>query len=275
MNGPHDVGGDQGFGPLPLERDEPIFHEDWERRVLALTLAMGATGQWNLDTTRSVREALPPATYLTSSYYEIWFEALLVLLERRGLVSAGERQAIDRGVVDRDIVPAPQDGAAPVPGSSPGAVRVLRRERVAPALAAGSPTSRPGGASRYRVGDRVEVRLMNPAGHTRAPRYIRGRAGLVTFAHGPHVLPDVNFLGHGETAEPLYTVRFAAADLWGADTTADAVSVDCWESYLVPAAPPSAVRVSGDPADAGNGGNGGHGSNGGDTDVGDPARRLP
>ncbi len=223
MNGPHDVGGDQGFGRLPLEADEPLFHADWERRVLALTLAMGATGQWNLDMTRSVREALPPATYLSSSYYEIWFEALLILLERRGLLTAPERRALERG--EAPAVAAIEAGPAP-------ALPVLRPERVAAALAAGSPTARPGPPSRYRVGDRVRVRLMNPAGHTRAPRYVRGRPGIVSIVHGPHVLPDQNFRGQGETAEPLYTVRFAARDLWGSDTTADAVSADCWESYL-------------------------------------------
>lgn len=224
MNGPHDVGGDQGFGPLPLEHDEPLFHGDWERRVLALTLAMGATGQWNLDTSRSARESLPPARYLSSSYYEIWFEALLVLLERKGLISAAEHRAIDRGT-DPTLVPA---GEAADAVSLP----VLRPERVAPALAAGSPTARPGASSRFSPGDRVRVRLMNPRGHTRAPRYIRGRPGIISASHGAHVFPDVHALGKGEASEPLYTVRFLATDLWGADTSAEAIQVDCWESYL-------------------------------------------
>ena len=234
MNGPHDVGGDQGFGPLPLESDEPVFHDEWERRVLALTLAMGATGKWNIDTSRSVREALPPATYLSSTYYEIWFEALLILLERTGLLSAEERQAVDSGDVAAFTagVGKAGEGAGSASPAMP-ALRVLRADRVGPSLAAGSPTARPGAPSRFRVGDRVRVKLMNPAGHTRAPRYVRGRPGVVTFDHGNHVLPDVNFRGQGEAAEPLYTVRFAASDLWGEDTTAEAISVDCWESYLV------------------------------------------
>lgn len=260
MNGPHDVGGDQGFGPLPLERDEPVFHHEWERRVLALTLAMGATGKWNIDTSRSVRESLPPATYLSSSYYEIWFEALLILLEQAGLLSAEERDAVDSGDVTalaaalgnageagrareagRACEAGEGSGPAPAAMPSPPALRVLRADQVAPALAAGSPTARRGAASRFRVGDRVRVKLMNPVGHTRAPRYVRGRPGVVTFDHGNHVLPDVNFRGQGEAAEPLYTVRFAASELWGEDTTAAAISVDCWESYLVaePAAAPA------------------------------------
>ena len=234
MNGPHDLGGDQGFGPLPLEQDEPVFHADWERRVLALTLAMGATGQWNLDMTRSVRESLPPARYLSSSYYEIWFEALLILLERQGLLSAAERQAVDSGKL----------AALTQPAAASAALSVLRPERVAATLAAGSPTARPGGAARFKPGDRVRVRLMNPRGHTRVPRYIRGRPGVITLVHGNHVFPDRHAQGERDAVGVLYTVRFAAVDLWGADTTAEAISVDCWDAYLEPAVLATAVDLA-------------------------------
>jgi nitrile hydratase beta subunit len=227
MNGPHDLGGAQGFGPLPLEADEPTFHADWERRALAVTLAMGATGQWNIDMSRSRRESLPPAQYLSSTYYEIWFEALVRLLQERGLIDASERAAIDRGVSPT--------GATAGPGTDAGAaLRVLRADRVAAVLAAGSPTERAGPAPAFAVGARVRARLMNPAGHTRTPRYIRGRPGIVIASHGPHVFADRHATGD-EAPQPLYTVRFAAADLWGADTTADAICVDCWEAYLEPA----------------------------------------
>lgn len=245
MNGPHDVGGDQGFGALPLEAAEPVFHAEWERRVLALTLAMGATGQWNIDMSRSVRESLPPAKYLSSSYYEIWFEALLILLERKGLLSAAERAAIDGGRGGRATAgaTATPDATATVAAPAPP-LPVLRPERVAAALAAGSPTARPGAVSRYAVGDPVRVRLMNPTGHTRTPRYIRGRPGVISQLHGNHIFADRHALGEREPVEPLYTVRFAAADLWGADTTAEAVSVDCWESYLEPAATAPAAATT-------------------------------
>ncbi len=232
MNGPHDLGGAQGFGRLALEFDEPPFHADWERRVLAVTLAMGATGQWNLDMTRSARESLPPAQYLASSYYEIWFEALVRLLHQRGLLSDAERAAVDRGAAASDAN-ASGDGTG---GSLPAllALPVLHRDRVAAVLAAGSPTVRPGPTPAYAVGDRVRARLIHPQGHTRTPRYIRGRPGVITASHGAHVFPDSHAASGAEAPQPLYTVRFEAADLWGPDTTADAVSVDCWEPYLEP-----------------------------------------
>ncbi len=227
MNGPHDVGGGQTFGPLPIEPDEPLFHAQWERRALAVTLAMGATGQWNIDMSRARRESLPPARYLSASYYEIWFEALLRLLHERGLIDSEERAAVDRGEL-----PAPAAGDS---GRSVASLRVLRADRVAAVLAAGSPTQRPGPVPSFSIGDRVRVKLMNPVGHTRAPRYVRGRPGVVAACHGSHVFADRHAVAGEEAPQPLYTVRFDAADLWGPDTTADAVCVDCWESYLEPA----------------------------------------
>ena len=93
MNSVHDMGGMQGFGPVRPEADEPVFHAVWEKRALALTLAMGATGQWNIDLSRSARESLPPALYLGSSYYQIWLTALENLMRERGLASADELQS--------------------------------------------------------------------------------------------------------------------------------------------------------------------------------------
>ncbi len=215
MNGPQDLGGAQGFGPLPLEADEPNFHHAWERRAFALTLAMGATGAWNIDMSRSARESIPPARYLSLDYYGIWFEALVALLQARGLVD--------------------------VPGGGPLAVprptlRVLDAARGPAVLAAGSPTLRatdPSAASpRFVRGQRVRARRMHPGGHTRLPRYVRGCAGVIESCHGAHVFPDRHARDGVEAPQPLYTVRFDAAVLWGEDTTADAVHVDCWESYL-------------------------------------------
>jgi nitrile hydratase len=236
MNGPHDLGGAHGFGRLAIEADEPPFHAEWERRVLAVTLAMGATGQWNIDMQRSARESLPPAQYLGSSYYEIWFEALVRLLHRRGLISDAERAGVEQGV--HGLGSAATDGHASgdTPGGGSSGLRVLHRDRVAAVLAAGSPTARPGPAPAYAVGDQVRARLIHPQGHTRTPRYIRGRPGLITASHGPHVFADVRAASGDEAPQPLYTVRFDGADLWGPDTTADAVSVDCWEPYLEPLA---------------------------------------
>jgi nitrile hydratase beta subunit len=215
MNGAQDLGGMQAFGPVHQEVDEPLFHAEWERRVLALTLAMGATGQWNIDMSRAARESLPPAQYLGSSYYEIWFAGLKKLLLNAGLATAEE---MEQG---RKL-----STAAP-------AVRVLEAERVPAVLSSGTPSERPATApARFRVGDRVHTRQINPETHTRLPRYCRGKKGLITRVHGAHCYPDTNGLGLGEHPQWLYTVEFDAAELWGPDTTASSVCVDCWEPYL-------------------------------------------
>lgn len=220
MNGVHDMGGQQGFGPVVAEAQEPLFHADWERRALALTLAMGATGQWNIDLSRSARESLPPAVYLGSSYYAIWLRAMEQLMRERGLADADELQ----------------DGQMRTPAKP--VARVLRAGDVETSLARGSPTSRPPLApALFSVGSRVRARNLHPQGHTRLPRYVRGHPGTIALVHGAHVFADAHasrplppFL---EQPQWLYTVVFAAQDLWGpeADATVQ-VSVDAWESYL-------------------------------------------
>ena len=215
MNGGQDLGGMQGFGPVRPEADEPWFHDDWERRVFGLTLAMGATGAWNLDQSRHARESLPPQRYLSSTYYEIWFEGVLRLLKDRGLVTEAE-------LADGRVRAA----GAPLP-------RRLAAQAVPAALAAGSPTSRPAAApARFAPGDAVRARMLNPTGHTRLPRYVRGRVGTVVSVHGAHVYPDTHARDGDPCPQWLYTVRFDARELWGADTTASCVHVDAWEPYL-------------------------------------------
>ena len=217
MNGAHDLGGMHGFGPVVPERDEPRFHAEWERRVCALTLAAGALRQWNLDMTRQARESLPPAKYLASRYYEIWFEALRGQLIQTGLATAQEIQ----------------DGVMHVPAATH--VRRVSPEEIAAALATGDPTQRePAGPAKFELGNMVKTRRINPLGHTRLPRYCRGRIGKIVLVHGAHVFPDTRAAGLGEQPQWLYSVRFDARELWGPDTTATSVCVDCWEAYLEP-----------------------------------------
>lgn len=216
MNGAQDLGGMMGFGPVVPEPDEPIFHGEWEKRVLAATLAMGATGAWNLDQSRHARESLPPVDYLSFSYYEIWLAALIRLLEQRQLVTEEELAA------GRAVTPA-----RPVP-------KILARDKVAAVLAAGAPLAREREEpAEFRPGDRVIARNIHPFGHTRLPRYVRGRPGVIHAVHGAHVFPDSHAAGRGEDPQWLYSVAFAAADLWGpqADPTLT-VHVDLWEPYL-------------------------------------------
>ena len=218
MNGAADLGGMMGFGPVVPEPEDHRFDAGWQRRALALTLAMGAAGRWSIDEGRHARESIPPPEYLTSSYYAIWVRALEDLLIAHGLVTRAELAA----------------GRADGPGEP---VRVLRAGDVRAALAAGTPYSRQvASPARFAAGQRVRARVMNPVGHTRLPRYVRGRTGTVVTVHGAHVLPDSNARGAGESPQWLYQVRFDARELWGEDADpASTVDVDAWESYLEPA----------------------------------------
>ncbi|MEL6505561.1 MAG: nitrile hydratase subunit beta [Pseudomonadota bacterium] len=218
MNGGADLGGMQGFGPVVEETDEPNFHAAWEARVLGMVVALGAAGQWNLDQSRFARESLPPADYLTFPYYRIWLEAAEKLLLERGMISAEE---LESGRMQRPAVPikgrlAPADVEA--------------------ALRKGGPVDRePEVEPRFVAGEAVHVININPAQHTRLPRYARGKRGEIAHVLGFHVFPDSNARGEGENPQWLYQVRFTARELWGENANAaDTVTLDLWESYLRP-----------------------------------------
>ena len=219
MNGAHDMGGMMGFGPVDPEPDEPVFHAEWERRVFALTLAMGAAGLWDIDRSRHRRETRHPAHYLNATYYQIWLEGLIGLMTDAGLVTAEEVSA------GRSFEPP-----APVK-------RVLAAGDVETVLAAGASAARaPQAPARFRLGEPVRTRNVHPRGHTREPRYLRGRLGEIVKVHGAHIFPDSRAHGLGEDPQWLYTVRFAARELWGEDRNAgDTVHADLWEPYLEPA----------------------------------------
>lgn len=216
MNGVHDMGGMHGMGPLQPERDEPVFHHRWEGRVFALVRAMGAFGRWNIDASRHERELIPAADQLRMSYYERWLAGLTGLLIRHGFVSAQEL-ASGRA--------AP--GAAPAKPALPAA-------QVAAFIARGAPASRRSSSPpRFRQGQRVRARNLNPIGHTRLPRYVRGKSGVVDRVHGVFVFPDTHAHFRGENPQHVYSVRFEARELWGEDfVSGDAVYVDLWEEYL-------------------------------------------
>jgi nitrile hydratase subunit beta len=216
MNGAQDMGGVMGFGPVVPEPNEPVFHGDWEKRALAMTVLMGPAGGWNADQGRFAREDVPPLDYLSRTYYEIWFAGLTRLLAERDMVLPDELAAA------RALHP-------PKPPA-----RVIKADDVGPMLAKGRPTERAlNTATRFKIGDRVRARNIHPTHHTRLPRYVRGHVGTVTHLQGAHVFPDANAQGQGEAPQWLYTVRFSGSELWGdaADPTVT-VSVDAWESYL-------------------------------------------
>jgi nitrile hydratase subunit beta len=218
MNGGQDLGGMMGFGAVDREPDEPYFHADWERRAFGITMAILVTGAFTLDTTRHARERLHPVDYLGSTYYEMWTKALEKLLVEHDLVT-GEELRAGRALTEPATLP-----------------RVGGREQVAAMIARGTPYERPAQEpSRFGVGDRVVARNMHPTGHTRLPRYARGKRGVIDRRHGVFVLPDANAHGEGERPEWLYTVRFSGRELWGEEADPMlSVSIDAWESYLEP-----------------------------------------
>jgi nitrile hydratase subunit beta len=218
MNSVHDMGGMHGMGPVDYERDEPLFHAPWEARALALTLAMSAWGKWNIDTMRHARERIPAADYLRFTYYEKWIAGLADVMVERGLLTPAEIASGRPAAGAKKVTPA------------------LTADRVAGTLAKGTPASRDVALTpRFRPGEAVRTRNINPTGHTRLPRYARGKEGVVVRHHGVHVLPDTNAHFRGEYPQHLYSVRFAARELWGEDTAPrDMVHLDLWEIYLEP-----------------------------------------
>ncbi len=212
-----DLGGQPRHGAVTPEAEGDHFHAPWEPRALALTLAMGATGAWNIDMSRAARETL--ADYAQLTYYQIWLGALEKLLLERGLVDAAELAA---GRMRK----APQPVA-----------RVLHAENVAAALAFGSPTLRPAATpARFAVGARVRMRAAPVEHHTRLPGYVRGRVGTIERVHGMHVYADAHAQGRGDAPQWLYNVAFEEAELWpDRPPQGTRVAVDAWEPYLEPA----------------------------------------
>jgi nitrile hydratase len=205
MNGAHDLGGMHGLGAIVPEADEPVYHARWEARVHAMTLASFGWRRWTVDAWRHQQELTPGGDYLRISYYERWALALAELLVKAGVASREEL------------------GPAWPPLGAP---------QTAPAVAEGPPPAAPG----FAIGDKVRTRNINPTGHTRLPRYARGHVGVVTRHHGAHVLPDAAAHGLGDRRQPLYQVRFEAAELWGEQAAERApVHLDLWEEYLVAA----------------------------------------
>lgn len=221
MNGPHDIGGHHGFGPVAPAANDAPYHpgaEPWESRAMAITVAAGFGGHWTIDESRFAREDRPPAEYYTLGYFGIWLAALTRLLEERGLVTGDE---LSGGPLRNDTTPP----KACLPASEVG-----------PALARGGPVDRdPGGRTpAYRPGDVVRTKNLQPRGHTRLPAYARDKTGRIAHVQGYHAFADASARGDRAAAEWLYTVVFDAGTLWGdaAEAPADEVTFDAWEPYL-------------------------------------------
>jgi nitrile hydratase subunit beta len=216
MNGVHDMGGMHGLGPVVAEQDEPVFHAAWEGRLFALRRAAGAWRKWNIDASRYAVERVPPVEHLQASYYARQYLAFIKLLVERGLVTADE---IATGQPAKD---------------QPKLVPPLTAAKAVELVAKGAPVNRDiDTAPRFREGQQVRAREIHPVTHTRLPRYVRGRAGTVIRDHGVFVFPDTNAQFLGEKPQHLYSVRFAARELWGEQAAAkDSVYLDLWDDYL-------------------------------------------
>ena len=219
MDGIHDMGGMHGFGRVEPEVDEPVFHADWERRVFAMVSAVPFATLFGDDQFRPAIERISPERYLTSSYYHKWLDALTALL-------------IERGVVTQEGLDDP-NAVAPA-ALHPNAVRP---EAVVPAIWGGASQSRPDAiiARRFEAGDRIATKRHGASGHTRLPRYARGKPGRIESAHHAFLVADLNSVGD-TTPEMLYTVVFMARDIWGPEAgPRDTLTLDLWDRYLEPA----------------------------------------
>ena len=216
MNGVHDMGGTHGMGPVQYEKDEPVFHSVWEGRVYAITRAIRAFRKWTLDADRYGIEIIPPADYLRMSYYERWLTRL-------------EAQLVKFGLVTQDEL----NNATATPGSS-AATPALTMATASQWQSRGIPSSiDPQVRASVSVGQRGRARNINPTGHTRLPRYARGKAGVIVRDHGVYAFPDTSAHGLGDKRQHVYAVRFTARELWGDGASArDVIHLDLFDDYL-------------------------------------------
>jgi nitrile hydratase len=221
MDGVHDLGGMDGFGPI--DRDEATFHAEWERRAFAMVLITMAQGHYGMDEFRHAIERMAPAAYLEATYFERWLAGMEALLVEHDVL---EKTAIESRQAEFAA------GGAEVPERSDSELAEMMRS----IAQSGASPRRGDGNPALDVGDAVRVRNRHPDGHTRCPGYVRRARGTVRAVNGAHVYPDANAHGEGERPQPLYTVRFEGTELWGPGAEPDtAVSVDLWEPYLEPA----------------------------------------
>jgi nitrile hydratase len=216
MDGIHDMGGMDGFGPIPIEQDEPVFHAPWEGRVWALNSALGALGKWNIDAGRYEMEQLDPALYLQSIYYQRWLYRTENILIAHGMVTTQELET------------PPEQRKVARQGQALSVEEIFTRQRQARSARVDAEIP-----AQFKTGDKVRARNIHPKGHTRLPRYVRGKVGVIDRDHGVFIFPDSNAVFAGKKPQHLYSVQFSAQEVWGSDAMpADKVYLDMWDDYL-------------------------------------------
>ena len=216
MDGIHDMGGMDGFGPIPIEQDEPVFHAPWEGRVWALNSALGALGKWNIDAGRYTMEQLDPALYLQSAYYQRWLCRTENILIAHDMVTRQELES------------PPERCKVKSQGRALSVDEIFARQRQARSARVDEDV-----AAQFKVGETVRARNIHPKGHTRIPRYVRGKTGVIDRDRGVFIFPDTNAVVAGKKPQHLYSVQCSAQEVWGAEAaSADKVYVDMWDDYL-------------------------------------------
>ena len=217
MDGIHDMGGMDGFGSIPIESDEPIFHATWEGRVYAINTAIGVWGKWNIDAGRYGIEVLDPALYLRSSYYERWLYRNENLMVEHDLITQDELDSGKASGGDR--------------GTPPDAEEIFEKQRKSRSFRVDADI-----APKFAPGDTITVRNIHPKTHTRIPRYVRSKRGVIDRDHGVFIFPDTNAQFQGKKPQRVYSVMFPAQELWGPDAPEqDKIYLDLWDDYMDPA----------------------------------------
>lgn len=221
MNGIHDMGGMHGLGKVEVERDEPVFHSEWEKSVFVMMMSTLSRGLYNLDEFRHSIERMRPVNYLASRYYEHWLHSIEDNLISKGIITKEELEERIKQVDSGQSTTKKKDD----PELTESLLSLVRN--------GGSTSREVPQPPKFKAGDPVVARNINPIGHTRLPRYVRGKKGVVEKVHNAFVLPDSNAHLNGESPEYVYSIRFEGSDVWG-DTceSNETLHVDLWESYL-------------------------------------------
>ncbi len=218
MDGIHDLGGKQGYGPIDVDDDEKPFHEDWEGREWGIAQCARTPGI-TIDWWRHCRELIMPEDYLGRPYFDSWAQTDFSTYIEAGWITLEE---ISSGKSISD----PDSGE---PASAMTLQQVLQEDRAHAARFDAEIETPP----LFAVGQQVITCRHGNSGHTRLPQYARDRRGTVHAYHGAHVFPDLSAQGE-EMHQHCYSIMFEASELWPeAKCSHDKVYLDLWESYLV------------------------------------------
>lgn len=215
MDSTHDLGGKQGFGPIPIDDNEG-FHHDWERRMWGISRSNVGPPGMIIDWFRHGIENMVPSDYLSFAYFNKWCTNYYMLL-------------IDGGILtEQEAISGHAENSADQAHAMTVADAVIANQNANKDFSVDIDT-----APRFVVGDTIATKRRTHSGHTRLPAYARNATGTVVTHHGAHLLADKGAQGE-HFGEHLYTVSFTATELWGPDANPrDTVTLELWDSYIV------------------------------------------